>query len=127
MGIRTEAKLYRFAGVGAIAEHGIFNISYRGHVIGSAATQRASVAPASHSVVWADVKVDRVPTVAGMLMLQDITNNNTQLPVEVDGSLLAIAGPFRVHCKVHCDLVTDVSALPVAKFTHKKCTYAYMV
>uniref|UniRef100_A0A7S3GNL5 Late embryogenesis abundant protein LEA-2 subgroup domain-containing protein n=1 Tax=Spumella elongata TaxID=89044 RepID=A0A7S3GNL5_9STRA len=127
MALKATARVHNPANVGAIAEAGIFKISYRGQEIGSAATKQTNVAPSSYTMVTARVEVDNVPTQAGMMMLQDIVNNHTQLPVQVDGSLIAVAGPFRVHCKVHCDLLTDVSALPTARFTQKDCQYTYSV
>lgn len=125
MRLQATAKVSNPADVGARAEAGIFNISYRGHFIGSAATLPTDVGPRSSAQVTADVKVDKVPATVGAMMLNEILNNRTQLPVQVTGSVLAVCGPFKVHCVVFCDLLTDVSALPKAKFTRKACTYTY--
>jgi len=125
MEIRATAEVYNPADVGARAEPGIFNISYRGQTIGSASTKPTKIGPRSSSTVSADVQVDKVPTELGIMLLQDVVNDGTHLPVQVSGSVVAVAGPFSVHCYVYCALEADVSALPEAKFTKKDCSYTY--
>lgn len=127
MNLVVETMIHNPASVGATAQGGIMNIQYRGQVIGAAAIQPISIGPKGSALLTADVAVDKVPEQIGMRMLQDILSSNFQLPIQIDGSALAICGPLQVHCIVHCDLLTDVSALPAAEFSRKSCTYNYAV
>lgn len=127
IGILAEAEVLNPARARAFAESGTFNITFREFVIGSATTLPVEIAPAGMSVITANVEVDSVPQTLGMMMLQEVLNSQNQLPVQVSGSVLVRSGPFSVHCLVLCNLVTDVSALPQAKFTHKECKYSYKV
>jgi len=114
------------ASVGAVAEPGLFNVTFHGVQIASAATPETPVPPAGIARIVAQARVHvNLNSETGARMIEDVLNDD-RLAVQVQGSALSRVTPLVVRCAVSCNIVmTDVHSAQTTKFPQKDCTYGY--
>lgn len=123
MTVQAVIEVKNPAAVGAVAEPGVFNISYKGVTIGSAATPRTHVQPfgTASLTVLADVNVV-LSSENGMMLMQEALNTN-QIAVATQGSVLTRCGPLVIRCSVHCDVEASITL--DTRLPRKDCRYGY--